>query len=197
VLFSDWTPRDLAPHVENVEVYSNCDEVELFVNGRSLGSKPRPADARPRNWAVDFLPGSLRAVGRTAGQEVAEHELQTAGDAAQLSLAADRDELAPGWDHLAFVEVTIIDEAGVPVPRAGDAVTFSIHGPGQIVAVDNGSIISHEPFQAHERRAFQGRCVVAVRATQPHGTIVIGAAAAGLAPSSVEIQAGPPPLQEQ
>ena len=64
VLFADWTPKNLKPHTENVEVYSNCKEVELFLNGKSLGKKQINTDASPRNWAVPFAPGALRAIAR-------------------------------------------------------------------------------------------------------------------------------------
>ena len=67
VLFSDWTPEDLKPHNENVEVYSNCKQVELFLNGKSLGEKEINADAAPRIWQVPFAPGRLEAVARTTG----------------------------------------------------------------------------------------------------------------------------------
>ncbi|HUE82636.1 MAG TPA: glycoside hydrolase family 2 TIM barrel-domain containing protein, partial [Pyrinomonadaceae bacterium] len=156
VLFSDWTPRDTSPHEENVEVYSNCEEVELFLNGKSLGSKPRPADDAPRNWKVAFAPGILRAVGKNNGKAVATHELQTAGKAARVVLSVDRASITPHWDDVSYVTATVLDDAGVVVPDATDLITFKITGPGRVVAVDSGNNMSHEPFQASERRAYQG-----------------------------------------
>src|SRR6185295_18981245 len=67
VLFSDWTPASLDAHDENVEVYSNCEEVELLLNGNSLGAKPLNADASPRTWKVPFKPGALKAIARNKG----------------------------------------------------------------------------------------------------------------------------------
>ena len=83
VLFADWTPKNLQPHEETVEVYSNCKEVELFLNGKSLGVKPLNADASPRMWKVAFAPGTLKAVARNNGKVVATDELRTAGSAGQ------------------------------------------------------------------------------------------------------------------
>jgi beta-galactosidase len=85
VLFSDWTPRNPSPHEENVEIYSNCEEVELFLNGKSLGKKPKPADDSPRNWKVNFEPGTIKAVGTNGGKVVANYELRTAGETGKNS----------------------------------------------------------------------------------------------------------------
>jgi beta-galactosidase len=94
VQFADWTPRNLETHEENVEVYSNCEEVELFLNGKSLGAKPINKDASPRYWKVAFAPGTLRAVARNAGQQVATDELRTAGKAAKIFLTTDKKTLS-------------------------------------------------------------------------------------------------------
>lgn len=187
VLHPDWTPSDTSPHDENVEVYSNCDEVELVLNDRSLGKKHRPGDDGPRNWRVPFEPGLLAAIGLNEGREVARHELRTAGEPAKLVLACNRDTLQPTWDDVAVIEVRVADARDVTVPSANNLVSFSVEGPGQIVAVDNGSIVSHEPFQANERRAFQGRCVAIVRAVEDSGPIVVTATSEGLSPATVRI----------
>lgn len=191
VLFPDWTPRDLAPHDENVEVYSNCDEVELVLNERSLGKKPLPADASSRNWNVPFEPGLLAAVGLNDGREVVRHELRTAGEPAKLVLAAHKKRLQPTWDDVAIIEVRIADAGETTVPTANNLVKFSIVGPGEIVAVDNGSIVSHELFQASDRRAYQGRCIAIVRATGDAGTIEVTATSDGLQPATVRLEAIP------
>ena len=189
VLFSDWTPRDTSPHEENVEVYSNCEEVELFLNGRSLGSKPRPADDAPRNWKVAFAPGILRAVGKNNGKAVATHELKTAGKAARVMLSVDRSSITQHWDDVSHVMATVVDDAGVIVPDASDLITFKITGPGRVVAVDSGNNMSHEPFQASERRAYQGLCVAMTKAAAGSGKITLVATAPGLTSGMVIIDA--------
>jgi beta-galactosidase len=188
VQFADWTPRNLAAHDENVEVYSNCDEVELFLNGKSLGTKPINKDASPRTWKVAFTPGTLRAVARNAGKQVAADELRTAGKAANIILTTDRKTLASGWDDVAFVRATVVDENGVVVPRAKDLIRFSISGPGVIAAVDSADNASIEPFQATERRAYQGVCFALIKATQVGKKILITAEAAGLKSGSLAIE---------
>jgi beta-galactosidase len=191
VLFADWTPRDPKQHEENVEVYSNCEQVELFLNGRSLGAKPKPADDSPRNWRVPFEPGTLRTVGMNGGRVAATHELKTAGPPARVALSADRARLTPAWDDVVYVEATVVDANGIIVPGASDLISFRAKGPARVVAVDSGDNASHEPFQATERRAYQGRCFAVLKGTDARGRVNVTAAAQGLAPGSVTIEAAP------
>ncbi len=192
VQFADWTPRSLAAHDENVEVYSNCDEVELFLNGKSLGAKKINADASPRVWKVSFAPGTLKAVARNKGRKVAADELRTAGKPAKILLTADRKKLPVGWDNVAFVTATVVDAKGVVVPNASDLITFKLTGPGILAAVDSADNASHESYQAGERRAFAGRCVAALKATAPKGKLRLTASAPGLAAAQVSLAAASP-----
>lgn len=187
VLFPDWTPRDLSAHEENVEVYSNCDEVELFLNGNSLGSKQVRDDAGSLNWRVPFEPGSLKAEARKSGQLVASQELRTAGAPAKIVLQAERNKLTDRWDDVAYVEAQVVDEDGVLVPDAGHLIQFDVTGPGEIAGVDSGSVVSHEPFQASQRHAFQGRSFAIIRAISSEGAITVSASAEGLQGGNVEI----------
>ncbi len=181
VLFADWTPKDLKPHMENVEVYSNCKEVELFLNGQSLGTQAIHADASPRVWQVNYQPGTLKAVARNEGKIVASADLRTAGKPARIILSSRTKILAPGFDHVAEVRAIITDAHGIEIPRASDLITFAISGPGRIMAVDNGDNASHEPFQARQRHAYAGECVAYVQATGDHGKIRVTATTPGLA----------------
>jgi beta-galactosidase len=192
VLFSDWTPKDLSRHDEAIEVYSNCDQVELFLNGKSLGAKPRPADDSARTWKVRFEPGMLRAVGTTAGKPAVSHELKTAGKPARIVLASDRARLAPTWDDVAYVTATVVDANGTMVPSASDLISFVVDGPGRVVAVDSGDNASHEPFQSTQRRAYQGRCQAIVKSNAPRGRITVTASAPGLIATSITIIAVAP-----
>jgi beta-galactosidase len=186
-LFPDWTPANTAPHEENVEVYSNCEEVELLLNGKSLGTKPLPADASPRVWRVAYEPGTLHAVARNKGAEAATSELRTAGKAAKVMLSVDRSRVRRTWDDVAFVTATVVDANGVPVPNADPLISFQASEGGVIAAVDSPDHSSHEPFQASERKAFQGWCIAIVKAKRV-GPITITASAPGLAGSSVTVQ---------
>jgi beta-galactosidase len=193
VQFADWSPRRPEPHDENVEVYSNCDEVELFLNGKSLGTKPINADASARNWkVVPFEPGVIKAVARNKGQSVATEELRTAGKPVKIGLTLETmnpgNVLTPTWDDVAFVTARVVDENGVTVPTAKDLISFGITGPGVIAAVDNADNASTEPFQASQRRAYQGRCVAFVKAAVPAGRITISASAPGLESGKISLE---------
>jgi len=189
---SDWTPRNTGSHEEKVEVYSNCDEVELFLNDRSLGSQQKPADDSPRKWTIPFEAGTLKASAKNNGMEVATQVLQTAGAPAKIVLETDHANLSPDWDDVSYVRATVVDANNVPVPSADDLITFAVTGPGAVAAVDSGDMASHDPFQASERRAYRGKCIAIIRATAATGQIQVTASASGLTDGSVSIQAVAP-----
>lgn len=192
VLFPDWTPKDPAPHIENVEVYSNCKEVELFLNGKSLGIQTIHGDASPRVWKVNYEPGTLKAVARNDGTVVATDALRTAGEPAKIILTANRQMLANNWDEVAFVRAVVVDSHGVPVPRANNLISFKLSGPGVMAAVDSADNSSHEPFQAMERHAYDGRCVAYIKASGASGPLAVTASSPGLVDGEVTIQAENP-----
>lgn len=187
-LFSDWTPANSSPHEETVEVYSNCEEVELFLNGKSFGTKPIPSDASPRVWRVAYEPGTLRAVARNHGAEAATYELRTAGKPAKLLLTVDRTRIRRDWNDVAIVTATVVDANGIQVPDAGPLVSFQPSLGGVIAAVDNADHASHEPFQSSDRTAYQGRCVAFVKVNRI-GPIAITATAPGLETATLTLEA--------
>jgi beta-galactosidase len=189
VLFADWTPANANSHDEKVEVYSNCEQVELFLNGKSLGKQSRPTDDSPRTWTVPFVPGTLKAIGTNSGRVAASYELRTAGKPAKILLAADRNLLNAVWDDVVYVTATVVDENGVLVPKAGDLITFKTTDPGVVAAVESGDNNSHEPFQASQRHAYQGRCFAILKANRAPGKIKIEASASGLRSNSITISA--------
>ncbi len=188
VLFPDWTPAIPTAHDENVEIYSNAEEVELFLNGKSLGSKPVRKDGGSLNWQVAFQPGLLKAVARVKNQEVAIDELRTAEKPFKIILLTDHTKLGTSWDDVANIEVSVVDRNGTLVPNYGEMIQFSTSGPAKIIGVDSGNVVSIEPFQASQRRAFQGRALAIVRATEA-GTIGLTATAEGLEPATISIPA--------
>ena len=186
-LFSDWTPKNLGKHEENVEIYSNCERVELFLNGKSLGEKSKPVDDSPRNWKVEFETGTIKAVGKNNGKTVAEYELRTAGKPAKIVLSANKNSLANNWDDVAFVEAKIVDINGVIVPSANDSVTFKVEGAGVIAAVDSGDNTNIAPFQDVKRKAFQGIVFAYIKANKNTGKITVSASAPNLTENKIEI----------
>jgi beta-galactosidase len=182
-LFSDWTPENAEPHQENVEVYSNCDDVELLLNGKSLGTKPLPPDASPRNWQVPYEPGTLRAIGRNKGQPVATYELRTAGKAAKIILTPD---VTPGpLPDVLIVRAAVTDKDGIVIPTSDVLLSFHIEGPGAIIATDNADNASHESYQSPERHAFQGRAIAIVKPANGNATIT--ASSPGLEAAAINL----------
>jgi beta-galactosidase len=114
--------------------------------------------------------------------------LKTAGPPAKIVLSPDLTTLAPGWDNVSYVQASITDANGIEEPAASDLVTFSITGPGQIAAVDNGDNATQEPFQTTQRHAYNGRCFAIIRATGASGPITLTATAPGRPPASVTIE---------
>jgi beta-galactosidase len=199
----NWEPGQTVP----VMVYTNADEVELFLNGKSLGRKQRfgepvelpvgpniSADRKYSSkfrlmWQVDYQPGALKAVAYQGGKEVAVDEVHTAGAPARIKLLPDRAAIHAGGDDLSFVTVRIEDRDGNLCPMADNLVRFALAGPGAIAGVDNGNAATTEPFQADHRKAFSGMALLIVRSQQKAGTIHVTATAEGLAQAAAEITA--------
>jgi beta-galactosidase len=190
VQFADWSPANREAHDENVEVFSNCDSVELFLNDKSLGAQPLNADASPRTWKVVFAPGALRAVAKNKDAVVATTELRTAGAPARIVLSTNRKKLARSFEEVAEITALVVDVNGVTVPSGDSLVSFAASGAGAVVATDSADNASHAAFQSAERAAFRGRCVAFVKATAPSGAITITATAPGLAKGTVLLEAG-------
>jgi beta-galactosidase len=167
--------------------YNNADEVELFLNGKSLGVKKKQGDDLHVMWRVQYEPGTLKAVSRKNGKVVLTKEIKTAGKPAKIVLSADRSNIKADGTDLSFITVKILDKDGNLVPDASDDVHFVIKGEGFIAGVDNGSETSMESFKADHRKAFNGLCLVVVQSKEKAGTINVTATADGLQPASLVI----------
>lgn len=178
-VFDDWTPADLSPHEETIEVYSNCASVDVSLNGRWLGAKALPADASPRQWAVTFAPGEVKAVCRDPGVKL-EDVLRTAGKPARIELTAETDKVGTSFDDLAFVRARVVDAKGVVVPSAQDAITFQVSGAGAFVAADNAAPTDHTAFASPTRKAWQGKAAALVRGSGEGASLTVTATAPGL-----------------
>jgi beta-galactosidase len=173
-----------------VETYTNTAEVELLLNGRSLGVKRREGEPGlgPRlGWEVPFAPGQLVAIGRQAGREVARHALATAGPPTALRLTPDLPQLRADGQDLAHVTVEVVDAQGIVVPDARPEIAFTVSGPGTNAGVDNGDVLSDELFQSDRRSAWQGRAQLIVRSQRQAGKIVVRATATGLPAAELAI----------
>jgi beta-galactosidase len=188
-----WTWPGREGEITPVHVYTSGDEAELFLNGRSLGRKRRGQFEYRLRWDdVKYQPGELRVVAYRNGRRWAEDAVKTAGAAARLTMRADRAAVRADGRDLSFVTVSVTDAAGVLAPRAKNRVRFELTGPGEIVATDNGDPTSFEPFQSRERSAFNGLCLVVIRAKAgAPGQIRLTARSEGLAGAEIKIRSTP------
>lgn len=196
---SEWTDKDVLhifPHwnwspgdtVDIWAYYNHADEVELFLNGESLGTKSKKEDDLHVVWSVPFTPGSIKAVSRKAGKTVLTKEIKTAAPPGMVELSADRSVIEADGKDLSFVTVRILDDEGNPAPKASNRVHFEVEGPGRIIGVDNGDPTSHESFKDNKRKAFNGLALVIIQSTTEKGTIKLRAVSDGLKSDEITIR---------
>jgi beta-galactosidase len=184
----NWPGRE--GEVTPVHVYTSGDEAELFLNGKSLGRKKKGQLEYRLRWDdVKYQPGTLKVVAYNGGGKWQTAEMKTTGPAIKITMEADRNRIAADGRDLSFVTVSIADKSGLTVPRSKNRIRFSVEGPGEIVATDNGDPTSFESFQSPERNAFNGLALVIVRAKsgQP-GAITLKAEADGLKGATVRVR---------
>jgi len=169
--------------------YNNADEAELFLNGKSLGTKKKMGDDLHVMWRVPYEPGTIKAVSRKNGKTVLEKTIHTAGPAAKLVVSADRNIVHAGGNDLCFVTVKVVDKNGNMVPDADHLIKFELQGNAAIAGVDNGSPVSMESFKANSRKAFNGMCLAVIAPDGKPGSISLKANAEGLSSASVTITA--------
>jgi len=189
-LLPHWTWPERLGQVTPVHVFTSGDEAELFLNGISLGRKSKKRPEYRLRWdEVRYEPGELKVVAYKQGVPWAEEVVRTAGEPAKLELSADRGTIAADGVDLSFVTVRVTDEHGTTAPRASNSIQFSLTGPGEIVATDNGDPTSFEPLQGRpQRKCFNGYCLVIVKGRVGiPGTLTLTATAEGLQAASVEI----------
>ncbi|MEI9945346.1 MAG: glycoside hydrolase family 2 TIM barrel-domain containing protein [Chitinophagaceae bacterium] len=215
---SQWTEKPmihLAPHwnwrgkegkVIQVLAYTNCDSVELFVNGKSFGIKalefPRQGNSGGWNrydrplvntttsdlhllWDVPYEPGILKAVGRKNGKIVVQEEIKTTGAPAAIRLSVDRTTITDQRD-VAHVKVEILDENGNAIPDANELIKLTVDGAGTLIGLDNGNPADHTSMKSNERKTFNGWALGVVQSDKP-GTIRIQASSPGIKSASIEV----------
>jgi beta-galactosidase len=185
--------------------YSNAEEVELVLNGKSLGKKQNPVgDPKHRNqikWdGIGYQPGYLEAVARTGGKVVARHRIETTGPAVRLKAEADLTPKSPShspqWKadglDLQHVRIEAVDSKGRCVQTSDNEISFSVEGPAEIVGVINGDINSDELTVGNRRSLYNGTCTVILRSQRQAGKVTLKATGQGLKPVSLMMTATMP-----
>ena len=165
--------------------YTNADEVELKVNGKTVGTmkndKKNPRTRNKLKWNnVKYEKGYIEAIARTGGKIVARHRIETAGDAKKITAAADNNEWKADGMDLQHVRVEAVDSKGRRVQGANNKLTFNVEGPAEIVGVINGDITSEELTVGNTRRLFNGTATVILRSTKQPGEVKLNIVADGL-----------------
>lgn len=191
--------------------FTNTQEVELLLNGRSLGVKKVPEEYYTKDiqsysadeydpdnpintgpeihkkleWVIPYESGKITAIARIDGKEVASHQLKTAGKPHQLILEPDRNVLAADGLDLSYITVKAVDKNGILIPDASNEIQFEVKGSGINAGVGNADVISHEPFQADQRKLFQGKALLIVCSRRQAGEITVTAKSKGLKSTKV------------
>src|SRR6185312_2458431 len=181
----NWNKGDT---VDVIAYYNNADEVELFLNNKSLGIRKKSGDNLHVKWTVPFEPGTLKAISRKNGKTVLTDEVKTAGVASKIILKADRNKINADGKDLSFITATIVDKNGVVAPRADNEIHFKINGAGFIAGVDNGSETSHESFKGNKHAALNGLALAILQSNGKKGSITLTATSEGLQPATVVIE---------
>lgn len=197
---SEWTDKTvlhLFPHwnwkpgqeVDMCCYFNNADEVELFVNGQSEGIAQKDSTHASVHWKVKYRPGTVKAVARKDGRQIAVQEIHTAGEPAMIRLTADRRKIKSDGRDLSFVTVEILDKDGNLCPQADNLVEFKVRGAAFIAGVDNGSPISLERFRDSRRKAMNGKCLVVLQNNGRDGRIKLTASSGLLKTDAVTLDA--------
>jgi beta-galactosidase len=173
-----------------VDVYAIDDEVELIINGESMGRKPAGAAVKHKaTFAVTYQPGAIEAIGYTGGKESGRVKLATASDPVRLHLTADQNVIAADIGSIAYIEIAVLDQDGVLVKHGAPEIAVEVSGAGDLIAIGAGNPLSEEPYVGNQRKAHHGRLLAVVRSNGQPGAITLTARSEGLPDAQISLQA--------
>jgi len=179
---SEWHPRPVVSHwnwkskpdyLNNVYVYSNCDEVELFINDQSQGKKLVDKNTYFVLWKIPFTLGTIKAIGYTSGKKASEHILQTPENAAGLNLVCDKTNLRANGEDVAVIEINIVDKNGIQILNGDTEISVKIEGNARLIGLDNADQCNHDKYKTASRKTFNGRLLATIQATDKSGKIKV------------------------
>lgn len=186
-------PNNLASHwnfqpedIDTVNVFSNASEVELFMNGKSLGRKKVDPNTYLAIYNVNYKPGELKVLAFNNNHQVAEHVLKTAGPAYQLKLIPEQKNIEARKDALIYITLEVQDSKGIRCPHADHNITVSVTGDAELIGLDSGDQYSHELYKQNNRKAFEGRLLITLRPTGS-GKVFIECSADGIQAAKITI----------
>lgn len=156
-----------------VNVYSNCDQAELFLNNQSLGKKAIAHNEYVGVWPVNYLTGELKVVGYKGSKKVAEDVLKTASEPKRMVAKISKNAFIANGDDLSFVEITFVDKNGTPVIDADNTVAVNVKGEGSFAGLDTGDMLYTGIYKTNIRKAYNGKLLLSVKGTETAGKINI------------------------
>ena len=172
----------------DVECYTNCQEAELFLNGRSLGKKSRlQVKDRILHWDVDYQPGELLVKGYNNGVQVSSNDIKTSGEALKINAITSQAVFKSNTKGLSQIEIQVTDAEGNPVYNSANEITVELTGPGRVIGLESGSLSSHEDYQSNKRNALHGRLLAYVQTTGKPGKIQVNISSKNLKPVTVSL----------
>lgn len=159
-----WNWPERIGEITPIHVFTSGDEAELFINGKSMGRKKKGQYEYRLRWdSVVYEPGIVHVISYKNGNKWAEETIETTGSPKKLVCEVDRNKINPDGKDIAFITIKVVDDKGRLVPNANNEIVFSIEGPGEIVATDNGDPTDMTSFISTKRNAFNGLCLAIIR----------------------------------
>jgi beta-galactosidase len=185
-----WNWQGQEGKIISVWCHSNCESVELFLNGKSLGRKEMENNSH-LEWNVPYSPGKLEAHGIRNGKKIVD-VVETTGEPTSILLTPDRSSIRADGEDLSIINISVIDKKGLEVPTADNEVQFSLLGKGKIIGVGNGDPSSHERDKCSEnswaRKLFNGKCQIIVQASRQAGMLEVKATSQGLQTMNARVE---------
>lgn len=185
-LFPHWNWKGKEGQPIEVWVYSNCEELDLIVNGKSQGRKPMPKLGY-LSWTVPFEPGAIEALGYKNGSLLARDKQETTGEPVAVVLTPDRPTLKADHEDVGLVTMQVVDAQGRPVPTASNTIRFRLEGPARLLGSGNGDAATREPDKVPVRSLWVGLAQVLVQTLDHPGTATLIAESDGLRPAKLDL----------
>jgi beta-galactosidase len=186
---ANWNWKGYEGKLIDVNIYSSCAQVELFLNNKSLGKKTTDMSTKyTATWQVPYEPGILHAIGYEGRKQIASADLHTADEPVEIKLSADRKNIRSDGQDLSYITVELLDNSGNCNPRAENQISLEVEGPGTLAGMGNANPVSIESFQSLEHKAWRGKCMIIVKSDTIPGKIILKVTSAGLRTASLELE---------
>ena len=186
-LKSHWNWKWTAAYLLDAYIYSNCEEVEIFINNVSKGKFKNDSNKNVVEFKIPYEPGEVKAVGYNQNKAVCEHLVRTAQEASELQIVVDKNQLNSGRGNLAFLEIAVVDKNGILVSDAQQDIEIEIKGDAALLGLDNGDQRNHQAYKTNTRKAFNGKLLATIQKGTSKGKIFVIAKSNGLKSATIEL----------